>query len=882
MFFDENCREVAERLNTDAKSGLTTVGVDASKRKHGLNALTVKKEKGIFSRILSALLEPMMLILVFAWTVTFGVNLGRYLKCGEGSFYECIGILIAISISVALTVIMEGRSKKAFDMLKKMGGDVKAKTVRNGETTYVSASQVVVGDVVLVEAGDKIVADGRLIESNSLETDESMLTGESKALKKDCRAVLTESTPLAERVNMVYSGTFVCGGSGKYIVTAVGDKAEVGKIASDLSEKSTISAPLEEKLARLGKVVSVMGAISAVLVFALSIFRLIILGEVSFDSVENAFIEAIVLIVAAVPEGLPSTVAISLTLNVIKLAKSNALIKKLVATETVGAVSVICSDKTGTLTQNKITLERFVANGRFSDAKHFNDRLVALNSAVNSTAELTSDGYRGSKTECALLAALKSSGISYSKLRKSADIVDRTPFSSVIKYMRTVAVIDGKTYDFVKGAPEVVLEKTRLSLKRKSEILYNVSEYQKQSKRVLAFAHGENGVFVFDGFAVLDDKLRDNVYSSVQSCRSSGIKVKILTGDNIVTATAIANELGVGEGYGRIVSGDEIESMSDEQLKKSVDGISVVARSTPNVKLRVVKALQETGEVVAVTGDGVNDAPAIERADIGIAMGDGSEITKEASDIVLMDNSFSTIVKAISFGRNIYSNFQRFISFQLTVNLSSMCIIIAFLILGLKSPFSSTCLLWLNVIMDGPLALSLGLEPPRDSALMQRPVKRTDNILSVKMFARVAIHAVFMALVVAVQEMYNFLGVSAREKYTVTFATFVIFHLFNAINCREVRKESALKGIFGNKLLVFMSVLTFLLQIIITQFIPNFFGTVALSPLTWLKIVVLCSGVVVLSESYKAVYRYIVKRREIGKTKRRDGRWTKMAQGADT
>lgn len=849
-------KEVLERFNVSATQGMNDDQVQKSRIKHGVNEITPPKKKSLIKRIFEAVCDPMLLILVVAGVITFGVNLGKTFAGQDGNFYECLGIFIAIVVSVSLTVIMEGRSKRAFDMLGKLSNQLNVKVLRKGKIAYVSKSEVVVGDVVLLEAGDKIVADGRLIESIALSVDESMLTGESKTVKKHAEITLNENVSLAERINMVYSGTFVAEGSGVMVVTAVGDSAEMGLLAKDLKASVVVSAPLQEKLSRLGKTISLLGGISALFVFILSLVRLITLGEVTFSSIQNLFIEAIILIVAAVPEGLPSTMAISLTLNVLRLAKSNALIKKLVATETVGCVSVICSDKTGTLTENKMTVEQVVYYKNNTKGENY----VALNSAINSTAELIKNERKGSETEVALIDFFKTS-VDYRKHRKENQIVERIPFSSNVKYMQTTVGISSPI-TFLKGAPEVILEKCNLNQNDKIRLTNEISFYQKQTKRVIAFMHVKNGVSVFDGYAVLSDKIRDEVFKAVKTCLDAGIKVKMLTGDNVETALSIANAIGIGEGYGKVVSGDAIDKMSDEQLLSCISEVSVVARSTPKVKLKVVRALQQLGEVVAVTGDGVNDAPAVKHADIGIAMGSGSEITKEASDIVLLDNCFSTIITAISFGRNIFGNFQRFIMFQLTVNLSSMCIIIAYLLMGLQSPFTSTGLLWLNIIMDGPLALSLGLEQRKADFLEKKPIKRSDNILSVKIMLRIVLHAAFVGAVVVLQELYNFLGCEIYQKKTVTFAIFVVFQLFNAINCREIREITAFKGIFGNKLLLLAGVLTFILQIIITQRVPMFFSTAPLSFALWVKITVLCSLIIAFSEGYKFVIRQMRKTAE--------------------
>lgn len=857
-YYDCPVSKVLKELNTDRKFGLNKESLALSRKVYGKNVLTEKRHKSLVKRLIEALLEPMMLILTVAFIITLGVNIGKVLKGGSGEFYECLGIFIAIFISVTLTVVMEGKSEKAFKALQKLGDSGAVKILRDGKIVIVKKEDLAVGDIVFLEAGNKIPADGRIIACDNFSVDESTLTGESLSVKKDGNAVLPQDTPLAERVNFVFGGTFSEKGNCTYVVTAVGDKGEIGKIAGDVTEEKSISAPLNEKLSRLGKMVSIFGVISSLFVFALSLIRLIITNSITFDSVQDIFIQSIVLIVAAVPEGLPTTVAISLTLNVLRLAKSNALIRKLVATETVGCVSVICSDKTGTLTKNKMTLQKVVTNNKRYLQDKISDLKIITNVCVNSTADLVTNNGReefvGSPTECSMLTAVKLSGYDYAKIRKSGAISLLTPFSSQLKYMETSFLSEGKRTVYLKGAPEVVLKKCLISERERNSVLEEISSEQKKGGRVIAFASSSEGAYSFDGYAVIADGLRDDVKESILSCKKAGISVKMLTGDNKETASRIACEAGLDDG--EVVTADYIESLSLDELKERIPYITVIARSTPKTKLRVVSALQSIGEVVAVTGDGVNDAPAIKHADIGIAMGDGSEITKQASDVVLLDNSFSTILKAISFGRNVYSNFQRFITFQLTVNLASMTIIIASLIMGLESPFSSTCLLWLNIIMDGPLALSLGLEMRQVKYLSRKPVKRSDDILSKKILLRIGLHSLIMCLVITFQRFFNFLGAADFEQNTVVITMFVFFQVFNAINCREVTSESAFKGILNNKLLLAMICLTYLLHILIITFFPDFFGTVRLNGKMILKITAVCMGIVLFSESYKWAYRF--------------------------
>jgi len=850
--------EVLKTFGTNEQAGLTEKEIFENRKKYGANVIDKAKQKNVIMRVLGALSEPMMIILCFALAITFGVNIGKYLKTGDGDFIECVGIFCAVVISSAITVVMEGRSEKAFELLSKMNDNILVKVRRSGEIKLIPQSEVVVGDVVLIESGNKIVADGRLLKANSLSVDESMLTGESKPRNKKSDVTVSEKSSISERVNMVYGGTLVVGGSGEMLVTAVGAHAEFGRIAGELQKRNKISSPLNEKLSRLGKVVTAIGGISAVIVFAISLTRLIVLGKADFASVQEIFIESVVLIVAAVPEGLPTIVAISLSINVMKLAKENAIIKKLVATETVGCVSVICSDKTGTLTCGKMKVEKICSgDSRFG----FNAiDVIKENILINSTADFVYDNgkgeFKGNPTECALLDYIYGkNGAEVEGKRQKYCVLDREEFSSENKYMSTKTRKNGDICIFYKGAIEKIFDICSLEKKDRERTNKSVREYAKDAKRVIAFAHTESGQPKFDGFAVISDPIRRDVKEAVASCKSAGIKVKVLTGDNLETAFAIARELQIASCGSEVANGVDIEKLNDAQLSARLQKVSVIARCTPLLKLRVVKALMNSGEVVAVTGDGINDAPAIKQADIGIAMGSGSEIAKEAGDIVLLDDSFSTIVKAISFGRNVFNNFKRFIMFQLSVNFSAVLTVLAFLFVGLKSPFNALQLLWLNIIMDGPPALTLGFEAPSQRLMIEKPKLRTDNLVDRKTLMRIIVHSVYMSAVILCQATFNFLGAMPLEQSGVIFTLFVFMQLFNAFNCKQIGKESIFKNFFSNRSMLLAFGIVSVMQVLITQFGGSVFETYPLSFSMWVKIIAISSTILLVSEVSKLVYR---------------------------
>ncbi|MBE7087761.1 MAG: cation-transporting P-type ATPase, partial [Clostridiales bacterium] len=618
------------------------------------------------------------------------------------------------------------------------------------------------------------------------------------------------------------------------------------------------------KLSKLGKTITIIGSVCAVGVFVINLIRLILTGTVTFSGVQDLFVSCIILIVAAVPEGLPTIVAVSLALNMIKLAKESALIKKMIATETAGAVSVICTDKTGTLTENKMKVLSVCLSDYCTAPEKVKKPYLIQNFLLNSTAIVSGNGKSllrtGSGTELALVdAGLKSlKNQTLHDFRNQFQTVSVTPFSSEKKYM-TTTVFDGKiTRTLLKGAPEVVLSKCEITLEQRTKILKDISVHQNMARRVLCFAHSDGQGFVYDGYAVLCDGIRKDVKNAVKDCMRAGIKIKILTGDNKDTAYAVAKELGIATSPSQILSGGEVENLDDIALKKCLEKITVIARSTPIIKLRVVRALKELGEVVAVTGDGMNDAPAIKHADIGIAMGkSGSEITKESADLILLDDGFSTIVKAIAFGRSVFVNLQRFITFQLSVNLSALLFITVAALLNLKTPFNTLQLLWINVIMDGPPALTLGLERPSKDLLSEAPVKKEMGLIGVKTFIRVLLSGVFIAVIMILQYVNNVLGVGERERPATVFTLFITFQLFNAFNCRESGAKSILKGITKNKVMALTFLATFLVQIIIVTFLYAPFGITPLSLKSWVKILFTALSVVIASELIKFVYRKV-------------------------
>ena len=874
--------EVLEALSVDRETGLTCAQAEENRKKYGANSFTRAKKVSLWRRLWEAACEPMIIMLILADVIAFGVNLVRQLTGGKADFIECVGILAAIALSVVITVAMEGRSAKAFEELSRLGDETLVKAVRDGKTQIIEQKDIVVGDIVVIATGDKLPADGRLLESTGLMADESALTGESAPVKKDALAVFdSESTPGAERANMLYSGCFITGGSGKMVVTDVGDRTEFGKIAKELSSTEKSSTPMQEKMAKLGKRIAILGVAAAAVVFVIQLFTFLSNGTASFDTISEAFISSIVLIVAAVPEGLPTIMAVSLAINIIKMSKQNALVKKMIACETAGSVNVICSDKTGTLTENRMTVVDVYANGALCKPQELQSGAMLTNFCVNSTADVSFDNgvpdFVGNPTECALITAAHLAGRDYKQERGAVKTLCCFPFSSEMKNMTTIIDENGSAVAYTKGSPEKIIAMCSMNAAEKERVQKEIIRFQEKTCRVLAFAHKEvEGIsdfkghrediecqMQFDGFVAITDPLRKEVYEAVSRCRSAGIDIKMLTGDNIVTAEAIAQELGILDENHIAVEARELEPLSDEALKKRLPEIRVIARSTPVIKMRVVNALKACGNVVAVTGDGINDAPAIKNADVGIAMGiSGTEVSKEASDIVLLDDSFSTIVKAVQWGRGIYDNFQRFIQFQLTVNLSSVVVVLASILAGFAAPFSALELFWINIIMDGPPALTLGLEPAGNKLMDRKPTPRGASIVTKSMMGRIVVYGLFISVVFMLQHFTNFLGGTPQQLPTILFTLFAVFQLFNAFNSRVLSDESIFKNIGGNKLMLGVFALTFGLQVLITQFGGAVFGTVPLPLMMWIKIIGLSFTVVLISEIYRFLKRNFLKRRK--------------------
>lgn len=921
-FFKKTIEETLQELKVDKITGLSDKQVEENIKEHGLNKITPPKKDSFIKRIIDSLKDFTIIILIASAFLSIILSLVNYAKGGKLDFESSIGIICAVILSASIQLIMEGKSDKAFQKLSDINDDIKTKVLRNGKVEYILKQNLTIGDIIFLETGDKVPADCRLIEGLDIKVNESMLTGESDNVTKKANLVLeSEETPLAERKNMLYSGCYIVEGRGKAIITDIGDNTEMGKIAEELKNPLDATTPLQEKLDKLGKQISVVGSVLAGLIFVLQLIKFAMTGEITFLGVETALVTAIALIVAAVPEGLPTMVAITLSINMMKMAKNNSLVKKLVACETVGSTTVICSDKTGTLTKNQMTVLDVWNNGSLTKPEDMKSGHMIENFCINSTAHLQLENgkveFIGNPTECSLLEAFTKSICShsptkcsdycdgkgickktcskyidstetikdYNSIRNSAKITHQYAFSSDRKSMTTVIENEEGLRVYSKGSPEKILslckkviingEIVELTKEIQEKIEKDIVTLQEDARRIIGFAYKDiektdidyvdsqeevESDLIFTGFVGIADPLRDDVIDAIEDCRKAHIDLKMLTGDNIITATSIAKQLGMLTEGSLVYEANDIDKMSDEELKQKIHSIKVIARSKPVTKMRVVKALKEIGEVVAVTGDGINDAPALKNADVGIAMGiAGTEVSKEASDIVLLDDSFSTIVKSVNWGRAIYENFQRFIQFQLTVNIVAFLTALVSVLLGFAMPFTTIQLLWVNIIMDGPPALSLGLEPPRKHLMEKKPIKRNASIINKDMLFKIISNGLFISGMLLFLILTNPLGVVEEQKSTVIFTSFVLFQLFNSFNSREFGHDSIFSNLLKNKIMFLILTITFGIQILITQFGGGVFKTVPLSLDMWLKMFAYSFSVIIFSEIVKLFMRVIKK-----------------------
>jgi len=839
-----------ERTRLEVKGGLLSSEVPVYRERFGANVMTPPVRESLWLQYLKKYDDPIIKILIIAVVISLVVSIIQGI-----SIYDTLGIIIAILLATGISFFNEYRSSKEFDVLNAHRDDVGVKVIRDGHPALVTSRDIVVGDLVLIEAGDAIPADGWLITSDALTSDESAFTGESEPVGKGT-------------ADNVLKGTFVTAGKGRMIAGAVGDMAQMGVIAASLGIDHSTATPLEQKLEALAGIISKFGYTMGILILVSLSVRGIVLGELTglnldtLNHVLHYLMIAVAIIVVAVPEGLPMSVALSLSLAMRKMTRANCLVRKLIACETIGSATTICTDKTGTLTKNQMEVVHASAGGpvRQEGAPHTPPEWVTLNAAVNGTAYLEERDGRiiviGNSTEGALLRWLHEHTLDYMNIRAETTTRKQYLFDGNRKRMSTVVNIGDTPYLLVKGAPEILA-----SLCEVQPDLSGVSELASRAMRTLAFAHKEivdgdesESNLTWDGYVGIRDPLRDDIAESVATCREAGIRVRMVTGDNRETAKAIAEDSGLLTG-GVVVDGKEFRSLSADQQVEVAQNLDVMARAEPMDKLLLVQALQKSGDVVAVTGDGTNDAPALKNADVGLAMGiAGTEVAREASDIILLDDSFASITSAVWWGRSLYENIQRFVLFQLTLNFCACILVFIAPLLGYPEPFTIIQILWINLIMDTLAAFALCSEAPHRDLMNRLPIKRNTPVITPFMWFSIIVTGAFFIIGGLVQMETAFLGGTTPAGInTVFFAAFVLAAVWNGINCRAL--DGKMPPFFkGNP--TFFAVMGFIVlaQIVIVQYGGLVFGTVPLSFDEWVKIIVVSASVLVVGFVIRGVY----------------------------
>ena len=877
-------------IDKNKRIGLTDEQVKQSREQHGKNVLTPPQRTSLWKLYLDKYRDPIIQILLVAAFVSL------ILAFIEKNFMETIGIFVAVFLATTVGFYFERDAAKKFNLLTALSEEQPVKVRRNGKVMEIPRHDVVVGDVVLVEVGDEVPADGELIVCNDLQINESTLTGEPVTEKS-----LEGGGDGAYPRNIILRSTMVMNGRGEFVVTAVGDATEIGKVAKKSTEQTSVETPLHMQLDKLAKMISKVGSVVSVAAFFIFLIHDILTnpawgGKDYFYMAEivlKYFMMAVTLIVMAVPEGLPMAITLSLALNMRRMLKSNNLVRKLHACETMGAVTVICTDKTGTLTQNKMQVSAL-------ELKQGDGALLDTAIALNSTAELNDGKPIGNPTESALLLWLDAQGKDYEELRKQVNVLKQLPFSTERKMMATLAEVDGETYLFVKGAPEIVMKKCIIEDRMLRQSAEELDEWQHKAMRTLAFAYKKIEASIMrtsrtstaevvafldandlqlQAIAAIADPIRPDVPAAVQECRHAGIEVKVVTGDTAATALEIGKQIGVfedePENIGadgsltsldqQMITGEQWEALSDEEAYERAKDIRVMSRARPTDKQRLVAMLQKRGEVVAVTGDGTNDAPALHYAHVGLSLGSGTSVAKEASDMTLLDDSFKSIANAVMWGRSLYRNLQRFLFFQLVVNVAALLLVLGGSVIGTEMPLTVTQILWVNLIMDTFAALALASLPPSHEVMKDKPRKASDFIINKSigfgiLFCGIVFFLVMFALLVYCERRGKG-GVDVHE-LTMFFTTFVMIQFWNLFNAKALMSHhTAFRHFLKDKGMILVLVLVLVGQWIIVTFGGEMFRTTPLSLHEWLLIIGSTSVVLWAGELWRTFKRMIAKRR---------------------
>ena len=857
--------------------GLTDEQVIRSRSEHGVNILTPSDKKPLWKRFLEKFRDPLIIILLIAGMLSIGISCYEYYGLGKGAevFFEPGGIFIAILLATGLAFIFEANADREFELLNKVNDDEPVQVIRNGHPTSVPKKDVVVGDIVIINTGEEIPADGRLLEAMSLSVDESTLTGEPMCRKTTDSAMFDpEATFPSDRV---MRGTKVMEGHGLMQVTAVGDSTENGKVFVAAQIDNSVKTPLNEQLDRLGKLVAKIAYACGIIIVCGRILMYFLntpefdwLGFVSYFL--QTLMIAVTLVVVSVPEGLPMAVTLSLAYSMRRMLKTNNLVRKLHACETMGATTVICTDKTGTLTQNQMQVYKtdFFGNPPVE--------ILIEGIAVNSTAQLDMTGSKpqvlGNPTEGALLLWLQSRGYDYADLRSKVEVLEELPFSTERKYMATkVQSSSGKRILYLKGAPEIIFGMCAdTGGVTRDELYALLLGYQNQAMRTLGFAYqilseGDSTIkdsrvvadrLSFLGVAAISDPVRDGVPEAVGEVIGAGIKIKIVTGDTPGTAKEIGRQIGLWndgtDSERNIITGTEFEQLSDQELRERVGELKIIARARPMDKKRLVEALQANNEVVAVTGDGTNDAPALKAAHVGLSMGDGTSVAKEASDITIVDNSFASIGRAVMWGRSLYLNIQRFILFQMTVNVAASLIVLAGAFMGLQSPLTVTQMLWVNLIMDTFAAMALASLPPSLAVMKKKPRQRNAFIINRAMWKSIiGVGGSFFLFLLVVLFYFEHTGLTCLTQIgslpigvntgltgyelSLFFTIFVFLQFWNMFNARAFDTDSSAFHLKNCQSFLLIVLMIFFGQILIVSFGGEFFNVEPLRIVDWLIII---------------------------------------------
>ena len=867
-------------IDKNKRFGLTDEQVKQSREQHGRNVLTPPHRTSLWKLYLDKYRDPIIQILLVAAFVSL------ILAFIEQNFMETIGIFVAVFLATTVGFYFERDAAKKFNVLTALSEEQPVKVRRKGKVMQIPRHDIVVGDVVLIEVGDEVPADGELLTCTDLQINESTLTGEPITEKN-----LEGGGDGAYPRNVVLRSTMVMNGRGEFVVTAVGDATEIGKVAQKSTEQTSVKTPLYVQLDKLASMISKVGSVVSVAAFVIFLVHDILTNPVwggkdyfyMAEIVLGYFMMAVTLIVMAVPEGLPMAITLSLALNMRRMLKSNNLVRKLHACETMGAVTVICTDKTGTLTQNQMQVDELLQ-------KDDNALLLDVAIALNSTAELDEDKAIGNPTESALLLWLKSQGKDYKEIRQQAKVLKQQPFSTEKKYMATIAEVSDKKYLLVKGAPEIVLSLCQMEERERNQALRELDEWQHKAMRTLAFAFKEieadlnisqllsDKNFTLQALVAITDPIRKDVPAAVKECRRAGIEVKVVTGDTAATALEIGKQIGVfedeAENIGadgdmtsldqQMITGDQWEALSDEEAYERAKDIRVMSRARPTDKQRLVAMLQKRGDVVAVTGDGTNDAPALHYAHVGLSLGSGTSVAKEASDMTLLDDSFKSIANAVMWGRSLYRNLQRFLFFQLVVNVVALLLVLGGSVIGTEMPLTVTQILWVNLIMDTFAALALASLPPSHEVMQDKPRKGSDFIITKSMawgilFCGVVFFAVMFALLVYCERRGEG-GVDVHE-LTIFFTIFVMIQFWNLFNAKALgSNRTAFRHFLKDKGMILVLGLILIGQWIIVTFGGEMFRTVPLSATEWLAIIGGTSIVLWAGEGFRLFKRLLAKR----------------------